>query len=129
MTQSGIEFVSTPFPPVPLTDVALSRHDAAQSPTRQFRSWEEEVRELSSPTAVRSARYQQRRVTFQQPLEEQYSADEKWLLSLQTSSSMESADPPETETQPPPGGDQIVEQPPLGLRPKWLPVENFYPYE
>lgn len=134
ITHSGIEFISVPAPPVPLTDVALSQHDESRSQTPQYRSWEEEVREMPPPS--RSARLEQRRVSFQEPLEEKYSSDDKWLLSLQTSSSTAATvdypthKPSDDDRTPPvPDGDQVVEHPPLGFRRKWLPVENFYPYE
>lgn len=84
--------------------------------------------------SVEAAHLEQKRVTFQEPLEEKYSSDDKWLLSLQTTtSSMASEDPPKPAAgdmaPPPPDGDQIFERSPLGIRRKWLPVENFYPYE
>lgn len=135
VTQAGVEFVSSP-PPVSLTGAVLSQHES-RSPPPQFQSWEEEVREMPSPSSVRRARREQKRVAFQEPLEEKFSNDEKWLLSLQTTSSMETADSQKAaasdQVLPPPRGDQVIKSSHhlLGVRrhKKWLPVENFYTYQ
>lgn len=136
ITSSGIEFVSVAsLPKECRDDISLRQEKSRALPPQSRPSPFGEVREMPpSPISVKSARHERKRVTFQLSLEDQYSSDDKWLICEHESSSTGTADsykkhPDDRWPLPPPSGDQVVEQPPVGFRRMWLPVENFYPYE